>query len=60
MWWYNKSRTYVQGIWAGYDPLSWVIGWGFKSYFAGWFGHTDYFNKTNIKNVARIVMGIIK
>lgn len=54
------STTKVSIIWAMYDPLSWIVGRGFKSYFAGWFGHTDYFNKTNIKTVAKIVMGIIK
>ncbi|MGN0179302.1 MAG: RHS repeat-associated core domain-containing protein [Monoglobaceae bacterium] len=55
-----KSTTKVSVIYAAWDPLSWTIGYGFKSYFAGWFGHTSYFNKDNIDNVAKIVAGIIK
>jgi len=46
-------------IYAGWDPLSWNIGWGIKSYFAGWISHTSYFSDKNIDNVARIVNRII-
>ena len=49
----------VSLIYAGIDPLSWTLGWGFKSYFAGWIGHTDYFNSKNIQKIADIVAGII-
>lgn len=46
-------------MYAGLDPLSWTIGWGFRSLFAGWIGHTDYFAKENIERVAKIVDSII-
>ncbi len=36
-----------------------IIGWGFKTYFAGWFGHTDYFSTKYIDTVANIVNKII-
>ena len=55
-----KSKTKVSMIYSGLDPLSWNIGWGYKSYFAGWFGHTAYFNSKNINKVANIVVKIIK
>jgi len=54
-----RSTTKVSLIYAGWDPLSWNIGFGFKSYFAGWFGHTGYFNRKNINKVANIVNKII-
>ncbi len=52
------------GIGAGYSlayaySLSWNIGWGFKSYFAGWFGHTNYFDSKYIDKVVNIVDKII-
>ena len=53
------SKTKVSLIYGGWDPLSWNIGWGYKSYFAGWIGHTDYFNNKNISKVAGIVNRII-
>ncbi len=50
----NTGKTTI--IYAGFDPLSWNIAWGSISFeFAGWFGHTDYFNKDNINKVANIV-----
>lgn len=55
-----KSTTKVSLLYAAWDPLSWNIGWGFKAYFTGWYGHTDYFSKQNINNVANIVKKIIK
>ncbi len=55
-----KTTTKISMIYAGWDPLSWNIGWGYKSYFAGWIGHQDYFNKKNINKVAKIVKKIIK
>lgn len=54
-----NTTTTVSMIYAGWDPLSWNVGWGYNSYFAGWFGHTDYFNSDNIKHVAKIVSKII-
>ncbi len=54
-----KLTTKVSMIYAGWDPLSWNVGWGFKSYFAGWIGHTSYFSDKNIDNVANIVNKII-
>ena len=55
-----RSKTKVSILYAGYDPLGWTIGFGFKSYFTGWYGHTDYFNKENIGNVVNIIRRIIK
>ena len=55
-----RSKTKVPILYAGYDPLGWTIGFGFKSYFTGWYGHTDYFNKENIGNVVNIIRRIIK
>ena len=55
-----KSKTKVSVLYAGWDPLSWTVGWGFKSYFTGWYGHTGYFTSKNINNVAKIVKRIIK
>ncbi len=54
-----RSTTKVSIIYAGWDPLSWNIGWGFKSYFAGWFGHTNYFDDKYIHKVVNIVTNII-
>ena len=54
----SQANVYV--IWAGFDPLSWNVGFGFQSYFAGWISHTDYFNATNIDHVAEIVSSAIK
>ncbi len=54
-----KSKTKVSMLYSGKDLLSWNIGWGYKSYFAGWIGHTEYFNTKNIKNTAKIVDSII-
>ena len=54
-----RSTTKVSLIYAGWDPLSWNIGWGFKSYFAGWFGHTNYFDSKYIDKVVNIVDKII-
>ena len=45
----------VVSIWAGWDPLSWNVGWGVTFRFAGWYGHTSYFNSENVNNVANIV-----
>ena len=55
-----RSKTKVSILYAAYDPLGWTIGFGFKSYFTGWYGHTDYFNKKNIGNVVNIIRRIIK
>lgn len=54
-----KSKTKVSMLYGGKDLLSWNIGWGYKAYFAGWIGHTEYFNTKNIKNTAKIVDSII-
>lgn len=54
-----RSTTKVSMIYAGWDPLSWNIGFGYKTYFAGWFGHTSYFSDKYIKKVASIVDKII-
>ena len=56
--WRSKTKVFI--LYAGYDPLGWTIGFGFKSYFTGWYGHTDYFNKENIGNVVNIIRRIIK
>ncbi|MBR3965560.1 MAG: RHS repeat-associated core domain-containing protein, partial [Clostridia bacterium] len=34
-----KNSTKVTMVYGGFDPLSWNIGHGYKSYFMGWFGH---------------------
>ena len=54
-----KTKTKISVIYSGKDLLSWNIGWGFRSYFAGWIAHTDYFNSKNINNIAKIVNRII-
>lgn len=54
-----KSKTKVSLIYGGYDPLSWNVGWGYKTYFAGWITHTAYFDNRNIGKVAGIVNKII-
>jgi len=46
-------------IYAGWDPLSWNVGSNCKSYFAGWIGHTDYFNGDNIGTVSAIIANLI-
>lgn len=43
-------------IYAGFDPLSWNVSWyPISLEFAGWIGHTSYFNKDNIGKVADLV-----
>ena len=54
-----NSATTVSMIYAGWDPLSWNVGFGYDTYFAGWIGHTDYFNSDNIENVATMVGNLI-
>ena len=54
-----KTSTKISMIYGGWDPLSWNIGWGYKSYFMGWIGHTDYFKKKNKKKLLKIVSSII-
>ena len=50
----NTGETTM--IYAGFDPLSWNISWYPISFeFAGWFGHTSYFNEDNIGKVADLV-----
>ncbi len=50
----NTGKTTM--IYAGLDPLSWNVYWYPVSLeFAGWFGHTSYFNKDNIGKVADLV-----
>ena len=50
----NTGETTI--IYAGFDPLSWNISWYPVNYeFAGWIGHTSYFNSSNIGKVADIV-----
>lgn len=51
-----RSKTKVSILYAAYDPLGWTIGFGFKSYFTGWYGHTDYFNK-KILAMSLILLG---
>ena len=51
----NNTGTTVS-MWAAWDPLSWNVSWNdVKFEFAGWFGHTDYFNSDNLVNTANII-----
>ena len=56
----SSSEAKITLIWAGLDPLSWNIGWGYDSHFIGWIGHTDYFNSDHIGKTAAIVSRVIK
>ena len=50
----NTGETTM--IYAGFDPLSWNVSWyPISLEFAGWIGHTSYFNKDNIGKVADLV-----
>lgn len=50
----NTGKTTM--IYAGFDPLSWNVSWyPISLEFAGWIGHTSYFNKDNIGKVADLV-----
>ena len=47
-------------IYAGFDPLSWNIYWRpINVVFAGWIGHTSYFNEDNIDKVVNLVNNYI-
>ena len=55
----GKYDASISLIYGGWDILSHNIGFGYNIYFAGWIGHSDYFNKKNINKVANIVCSII-
>ena len=51
----------VTMIYAGFDPLSWNVTFGNVNFeFAGWIGHTNYFDKNNIGKTANLVKKHIK
>ena len=56
----EQLQEQVSVLYAAWDPLSCTVGWGYKSYFTGWYSHTDYFTSKNINNVVKIVQKIIK